>query len=125
MKALNTSPDATYTSINLSIFAITEVFVGAFTASLPPLRKTFEDLLRRVLPESVFGSTRDTENSYGMRGVGTKQSIRISRARHDMDNESDTTSSENSEHGIVCTTEVSLSVDDKSLVETRKHKSWV
>ena len=125
MKALNKSPDPTYTSLNLSIFAITEVFVGAFTASLPPLRKTFEDLLRKVLPESVFGSTRDTENSYGMRTIGTKQSTRISRARHDLDNVSDTAGSDNSEHGIVCTTEVSLSVDDKSLMESRKHKSWV
>jgi hypothetical protein len=125
MKELNTSPDATYTSINLSIFAVTEVFVGAFTASLPPLRKTFEDLLHKVLPESVFGSTKDTENSYGMRTVGSKRNTRVSRARHDLDNESDTASSENSEHGIVCTTEVSLSVDDKSFVEARKHKSWV
>jgi hypothetical protein len=137
MKSLNESPDPTYTSVNLSIFAVTEVFVGAFTASLPPLRKTFEDILRRVLPESVFGTSRESENSYAMKGMGSQQTTKVSRPRHDLDNESDTASSEHeilsgegsvggkdSGHGIVCTTEVSMSVDEKSFVESKNH-TWV
>jgi hypothetical protein len=139
MKELYSSPDPTYTSLNLSIFAISEVFVGAFTASLPPLRKTFEDLLRKIIPETLFGTSSrgKSENSYAMNGMGSQQSSKASKPRHDPDNVSDISSSEQeilqdsgsidrkeSDNGIVCTTEVSMSVDEKSLAESRGH-SWV
>jgi hypothetical protein len=56
MKSLNSSPDPTYSSVNLSIYAIAEVFVGVFTACLPPLRKTFDQVLRRILPSGLLSS---------------------------------------------------------------------
>ncbi|KAJ4338988.1 hypothetical protein N0V95_007908 [Ascochyta clinopodiicola] len=140
IKSLNTSPDPTYTSVNLSIFAVTEVFVGAFTASLPPLRKTFETLLRHVLPESVLGSSRNrksvgkgTGNSYVMKEVGNSYVLNgnaaagPSRPRHDLDNDSEHSmlEAQQSLEGkdtigtITCTTEISVLGDDRGSVRSR------
>ncbi|KAF2448078.1 hypothetical protein P171DRAFT_452095 [Karstenula rhodostoma CBS 690.94] len=77
MKSLYASSDPTYASVNLSIFAVSEVFVGAFTASLPPLRKTFETLLRRVLPESSMGS-----------GAPSNVNGKYAKPKHVLDNDS-------------------------------------
>ncbi|KAH9864250.1 hypothetical protein J1614_010184, partial [Plenodomus biglobosus] len=89
MKSLNKSSDPTYTSVNLSIFAVAEVFVGAFTASLPPLRKTFENMLHRVLPASMIGSSKNTRNSYMMQGAGSQQSAKVTAHKEDDDDESE------------------------------------
>lgn len=145
MKSLNASSDPTYTSINLSIFAIAEVFVGAFTASLPPLRKTFETQLRRVLPESVIGSSRNrksvgkgTGNSYVMKEVGNSyvlngNAVGVSaRPKHDLDNDSEHSilEAQQSLEGkdtvgtITCTTEISVAGDDRGSVRSRGHE-WV
>lgn len=146
MKSLYSSPDPTYTSLNLSIFAVTEVFVGAFTASLPPLRKTFETLLRSVLPESIIGSaprsrksvSKGTGNSYAMREVGNSyvlegnKSENKSRPKHDLDNDSEHSilEAQSSLEGkdtvgnITCTTEISVSGDDRGSVRSRGH-DWV
>ena len=145
MKFLNVSPDPTYTSVNLSIFASTEVFVGAFTASLPPLRKTFETLLRRILPESVVGTSRDRKslgkspgNSYVMREVGNSYVLnsnavgREGRPRHDLDNDSEHSilEAQNSLEGkdtvgtITCTTDISVAGDDGGSLWSRGN-DWV
>jgi hypothetical protein len=145
MKSLNSSSDPTYTSINLSIFAVAEVFVGAFTASLPPLRKTFETILRRVLPESVLGTSRSrksvgkgTGNSYVMKEVGNSYVLNgnamcnaASRPKHDLDNDSEHSilEAQRSLEGkdmvgtITCTTEISVAGDDRSM-RSRGHE-WV
>lgn len=140
MKYLNVSPDPTYTSVNLSIFASTEVFVGAFTASLPPLRKTFETLLRRVLPESVIGTSRNRKslgkspgNSYVMKQAGNSYVLDSNaaesqgRPKHDLDNDSEHSmlEAQNSLEGkdtvgaITCTTVISVAGDDKGSVRSR------
>ncbi|KAK7181587.1 hypothetical protein DPSP01_011409 [Paraphaeosphaeria sporulosa] len=151
MKSLNASTDPTYTSVNLSIFAVSEVFVGAFTASLPPLRKTFETLLRRVLPESVLGSAARSRksvsrksvgkgigNSYQMKEVGNDYVLNGNamgkhiRPKHDLDNDSehsmlDAQRSAGGKDGvgsITCTTEISVSGDDKRSVVDQGHE-WV
>lgn len=146
MKALYSSPDPTYTSLNLSIFAVSEVFVGAFTASLPPLRKTFETLLRRVLPESIIGSAsrsrksvgKGTGNSYVMKEVGNSYvlngnvSDNKSRPKHDLDNDSEhsileaqrSLEGKDNVGNITCTTEISVSGDDRGSVRSRGH-DWV
>jgi hypothetical protein len=146
MKSLYASSDSTYTSINLSIFAITEVFVGAFTASLPPLRKTFETLLRRILPESVIGSTAPSRksvgkgagNSYVMKEVGNSYVLNgnaiggQARSKHDHDNDSEHSilAAQQSLEGkdtlgtITCTTEISVAGDDRRSVRSRGH-NWV
>jgi hypothetical protein len=146
MKSLYSSPDPTYTSLNLSIFAVSEVFVGAFTASLPPLRKTFETLLRRVLPESIIGSAsrsrksagKGTGNSYVMKEVGNSYvlngnvSDNKSRPKHDLDNDSEhsileaqrSLEGKDNVGNITCTTEISVSGDDRGSVRSRGH-DWV
>lgn len=146
MKSLNSSPDPTYTSLNLSIFAVSEVFVGAFTASLPPLRKTFETLLHRVLPESIIGSAsrsrksvgKGTGNSYAMKEVGNSYvlngniSDNKSRPKHDLDNDSEHSilEAQRSLEGkdnignITCTTEIRVSGDDRGSMRSQGH-DWV
>jgi len=132
--------------VNLSIFAIAEVFVGAFTASLPPLRKTFETLLRRVLPESIIGSTsrsrkstgKGTGNSYVMKEIGNSYVMNGNamggqqRPKHDLDNDSEHSMLEaqqslegkDSVGTITCTTEISVAGDDRRSVMSRGH-DWV
>ncbi|KAF2036526.1 alpha/beta-hydrolase [Setomelanomma holmii] len=89
MKALNESPDPTYTSVNLSIYAIAEVFVGVFTACLPPLRKTFDDVLRKVLPAGMV-SSRATRDSYALNKVSNRSQVtKESKVKHDSDGDSD------------------------------------
>ncbi|KAJ4381918.1 hypothetical protein N0V86_003287 [Didymella sp. IMI 355093] len=146
MKSLSTSPDPTYTSLNLSIFAVSEVFIGAFTASLPPLRKTFETLMRRILPESLISSAsrsrksvgRVTGNSYSTKEIRNSYVLNgnISgnqpKAKHDLDNDSEHSMLEvqrsmegkDSVGNITCTTEISVSGDDKGSVRSRGH-DWV
>ena len=129
MKALNESSDPTYTSVNLSVFAISEVFVGAFTASLPPLRKTFETVLRKVLPTSITGgSAKNSRQSYALQGVESPRP----KPETDTDSEcgilpdSSDASSERkgSDHAIMKTTEVIVTADAKSMI-SRRHSDWV
>lgn len=56
VKALNESKGIPYESVNLSIFSVSEVLAGTLTASLPPLRRLFENLPNKVLPESLVAS---------------------------------------------------------------------
>jgi hypothetical protein len=146
MKSLWTSTDPTYTSINLSIFAVTEVFVGAFTASLPPLRKTFETILCRVLPESILGSSSHSrksmgKNSYALKEVGNSYVLNgnaagsQSRPKHDLDNDSEHSmlEAQHSKHSmegkdsvgmITCTTDLSVTVDERGSIRSRG-QDWV
>ena len=149
MKSLWTSTDPTYTSINLSIFAITEVFVGAFTASLPPLRKTFETILCRVLPESILGSSSHSrskslgKNSYALKEVGNSYVLNGNlagnqpRPKHDLDNDSEHSmlEAQHSRHSrqslegkdanmITCTTDLSVTVDERGSIRTQG-QDWV
>lgn len=145
MKSLYSSPDPTWTGVNLSIFAVAEVFVGAFTASLPPLRKTFETLLRRVLPESIIGSSarsrksvgKGTGNSYAMKEIGNSyvmngNHMAQQRPKHDLDNDSEhsileaqrSLEGKESVGTITCTTEISVAGDDRGSVMSRGH-NWV
>ncbi|KAF2473382.1 uncharacterized protein BDR25DRAFT_282887 [Lindgomyces ingoldianus] len=92
MRALHDSKDPTYTSVNLSIYSMTEVAAGIFTACLPPLRKTFENFLRRVLPESIMGSstTKKKGSQYEMPAYGSNLSrSENSKPKHDLDRDSD------------------------------------
>ncbi|KAF3006815.1 hypothetical protein E8E13_010509 [Curvularia kusanoi] len=146
MKSLWTSTDPTYESINLSIFAVTEVFVGAFTASLPPLRKTFENILHRVLPESILGSVsrsrksmgKHSGNSYAMKEIGNSYvldgNIAGDRARpkHDLDNDSEhsmlqvqqSLEGKDTVGTITCTTDISVTGDERGSIRSQGH-DWV
>ncbi|KAF9700594.1 hypothetical protein EKO04_001435 [Ascochyta lentis] len=124
IKALNESRDMSYQGVNLAILSVTEVLVGSLTASLPPLRRLFENFLSRILPESVKGSSRRTMgNSYVLPEFGNMNTKRTKREDHESDDSSEKTilpgalgSSTNIEQGksgeIMRTTHVSLTVDD-------------
>jgi hypothetical protein len=131
MKALNESPDPTYTSVNLSIYAIAEVFVGVFTACLPPLRKTFDDVLRKLLPAGMV-SSRETRDSYALQKVSNRSNTtKESKVKHESDADSDYAileenlpRAQRSVDEIVKTTEVSVTVDDKTS-ERSRGGDWV
>jgi hypothetical protein len=131
MKALNESPDPTYTSVNLSIYAIAEVFVGVFTACLPPLRKTFDDVLRKTLPAGMV-SSRETRDSCALQKVSNRSNTtKESKVKHESDADSDYAileenlpRAQRSVDEIVKTTEVSVTVDDKTS-ERSRGGDWV
>jgi hypothetical protein len=129
MKSLNESDDPAYTAVNLSVFANAEVFAGAFTASLPPLRKTFEILLRKIIPTRLTGaSTKHSRQSYALQGAESH-----TRPKHETDIDSecdilpdDYSGSERkgSDHAIMETTQVWISADAKSIA-SRRNSDWV
>ncbi|KAF1940274.1 hypothetical protein EJ02DRAFT_350338 [Clathrospora elynae] len=132
MKSLNESPDPTYTSVNLSIFAIAEVFVGAFTASLPPLRKTFENVFHKILPSRLTAPSKTSRKSYTHRVVGSFPNMKIVMQKRgsDDDNEygilpEDTLSIRNGyDHGIVRTSQVTKSDRAKSTASRCEDDNW-
>jgi hypothetical protein len=133
MKALHESTDPTYTSVNLSIFAISEVFIGAFTACLPPLRKTFENILLKVLPASVTGaSSKSSRQSYALQGGDGHLSAKTITSKHEGDNESelgmlredDDSTRKGSDHAITKTTQVTVTNDDKSIKSQHQQGDW-
>jgi hypothetical protein len=122
---LDESKDVPYESINLSILSVTEVMVGTLTASLPPLRRAFENTLNRILPESVIRSSRKTmANSYVLPDYGDNLNTRRSkRDDHESDDSSEKTILQDAENPgmhvmpgksgeIVRTTHVSLTIDN-------------
>jgi hypothetical protein len=134
MKSLNSSPDPTYTSVNLSIYATAEVFVGVITACLPPLRKTFDQVLRNMLPNGMISSrTTQTRDSYALQKITNPSSHvnKKSTAGHESDGDSDYAILEENAlkaHGsndeIIKTTQVTVTLDDKGSERVRKD-DWV
>lgn len=133
MKSLNESPDPTYTAVNLSVFAVAEVFVGVFTACLPPLRKTFENILRNVIPTSISGgSGKGSRQSYALQNTGPQMSGKLSRPKHETDDDSElgilpgqeaTSERKGSDQAIMKTTHVEVTADSKSIV-SRSNSDW-
>jgi hypothetical protein len=132
MKSLNSSPDPTYTSVNLSIYAIAEVFVGVFTACLPPLRKSFDQVLRKILPASLLSShTSKSRNSYAIKPLSDPASHVANKSRQESDIDSDCGISEGaslqtkqSQEEIVKTTQVSVRVDARE-ADSQISREWV
>lgn len=132
MKSLADTKDPSYESVNLSIFALAEVFVGAFTASLPPLRKTFENLLRKVLPASITGASKVSRQSYALENVEVKISSKSWRTKHETDDDSElgilpedgsSTNKKDADQSIVKTTHVTVTEDDRSAI-SRRQDGW-
>jgi hypothetical protein len=132
MKSLNESPDPTYSSVNLSIFAIAEVFVGAFTASLPPLRAAIENVLHKFLPSSFTGgSAKNSRNSYALKG-SSPRGTRSTKPKHETDDNSergilpkDAEGTGKGDNAIMKTTLVSVTADDKSINNEHQQDRWV
>ena len=134
MKELDNSKDMTYESVNLSIFATSEVFIGAFTASLPPLRKTFENTLRKVLPTSLTGgSGKGSKASYALENVGGSKSSKSWNPTHEMDadselgilpaNEAAASRTRESDQSIMKTTHVSVT-EVVNATSPRQPEDW-
>lgn len=129
MRALNTSHDPTYTGVNLTIYSMAEVAAGTFTACLPPLRKTFETLLKKVLPDSFLGSSNSRkQSSYALPAYGSQLSRTGAKPPHESDDESETailpeeqTTNKESKGGIMRTTHVSVS----DVPGDQKSEQWV
>ncbi|ORY14294.1 hypothetical protein BCR34DRAFT_237998 [Clohesyomyces aquaticus] len=124
IRALNDSDDPTFTSVRLSIYSMTEVAAGIFTACLPPLRKTFENLLKRVLPESLTGTSRSRKkgSQYELHGYGSGISRPDPKPKHDLDRDSDSEKAilppdkdmKNGRERIVRTTSISVYGEQQS-----------
>jgi hypothetical protein len=128
MKSLNSSPDPTYTSVNLSIYAIAEVFVGVFTACLPPLRKSFDQVLHKVLPAGLI-SSRNTKSrdSYAIKPLSNPSHVaKGAKGSHESDADSDCgiLKTKESRDEIIRTTLVSVTIDDKAS-EDKRSGDWV
>jgi hypothetical protein len=81
LSALLKTRDPTWDGVNLTIWSATELSVGILVASLPPLRKQFERILRNILPSTFNTSTKRTPGSgipmYNVSKVATKRSTRV------------------------------------------------
>ncbi|KAK7184817.1 hypothetical protein DPSP01_002210 [Paraphaeosphaeria sporulosa] len=83
LKSLLKTRDPTWDGVNLTIWSATELSVGILVASLPPLRKQFERILRKVLPSTLQTSNKRTPGShsgipmYNVSKVTTKRNTRI------------------------------------------------
>jgi hypothetical protein len=132
MKSLNSSPDPTYTSVNLSIYAIAEVFVGVFTACLPPLRKSFDQVLRKILPAGLLSShTSKSRNSYAIKPLSDPSSHvgRIPSQESDVDSdcgilEGESLQTKKSQDEIIKTTQVSVRIDARG-ADGQRSGEWV
>lgn len=132
MKSLADTKDPSYESVNLSIFALAEVFVGAFTASLPPLRKTFENLLRRVLPASITGASKASRQSCALENIEVKMSAKSWRTRVETDDDSELgilpedgsdKLKKDADQAILRTTQVTVTEDGHSAI-SRQQDGW-
>ncbi|KAF2635097.1 hypothetical protein P280DRAFT_412298 [Massarina eburnea CBS 473.64] len=98
---LQTSTEAFYDGVSLSIWSITEVSVGIVVGNVPPLRKHFDVWISRVLPSLGSKSSSRHTDSYGLptyRTNGTRNTMNVEgmsgrgerlRSRTDPDNDSD------------------------------------
>lgn len=138
IKALAESRDIAYESVNLSILSVTEVLVGTLTASLPPLRRLFENMLSKVLPDSIIGTKNSSKviPSYVLPDYTNHSKIRRTRRdEHDCDDNSEKTILADVAHSeghivqgksgeIVRTTHVTLTVDNVKPHSNHRSEDW-
>ena len=78
LSALKTR-DPTWDGVNLTIWSATELSVGILIASLPPLRKVFDKMFRRILP-STFMTRSKTPGSIPLYNVSKSYSKPMGRS---------------------------------------------
>ena len=90
LSALKKTKDPTWDGVNLTIWSATELSVGILIASLPPLRKVFDKMFRRILP-STFMTRSKTPGSIPLYNVSKPYSKPMGRstAEDDADSEKD------------------------------------
>jgi len=63
LSALRKTKDPTWDGVDLTIWSATELSVGIFIASLPPLRKQFDKMFSYILPTTITGRSKTPGNS--------------------------------------------------------------
>jgi hypothetical protein len=61
-----------YESVTLSIWSMAEVAIGIIVANLPPLRKSFDNILRHVLPSTGSNNIRFSLATYHSQSLRPK-----------------------------------------------------
>lgn len=69
LKNITGTMDPTWSGVNLSIWSGTELSVGIFIASLPPLRKVFDGIFHKYMPGMSTSGPKSTP-MYGTAGKG-------------------------------------------------------
>ncbi|KAF2996233.1 hypothetical protein E8E13_003240 [Curvularia kusanoi] len=125
LKTITETRDPTWTGVPLGIWSSAELSIGILIASLPPLRKAFDNLFSKILPSTLAGSkTPNSHYGYGRSTNGNhirldtyEQNKSSHKSRHpgesvlDSDSESERAILEDQEGksaGIMKTTKVTV-----------------
>ncbi|KAF2622398.1 hypothetical protein BU25DRAFT_402772 [Macroventuria anomochaeta] len=66
LKTITETRDPTWSGVNLGIWSSAELSIGILIASLPPLRKAFDNLFQKILPSTLTPSkTPNSQYGYG------------------------------------------------------------
>jgi hypothetical protein len=65
LKIITQTQDPTWDGVNLTIWSSCELSIGIIIASLPPLRKAFDDLFKKLLPSTLTNPGKPPQNGYG------------------------------------------------------------
>ncbi|KAF2015173.1 hypothetical protein BU24DRAFT_424060 [Aaosphaeria arxii CBS 175.79] len=78
LKVIVKTMDPTWDGINLTIWSSAELSVGIFIACLPPLRKPFDRVFKKILPSTLTGSHKTPQYGYGYGRSTNRNDIRMS-----------------------------------------------
>ncbi|KAF1837148.1 hypothetical protein BDW02DRAFT_181833 [Decorospora gaudefroyi] len=128
LRTIIKTQDPSWDGTNLAIWSGAELSTGILIASLPPLRKAFDNLFRKVLPSSFTNSGKTPQYGYGVSASGANnihmKNFQGSKAYHsripgesvlDGDDESDRAILEDEEHkgpGIMKSTAVNVTLSE-------------
>ncbi|KAB2102171.1 hypothetical protein AG0111_0g9542 [Alternaria gaisen] len=129
LKSITKTQDPTWDGVSLTIWSSSELSIGILIASLPPLRKAFDHIFKRILPSTITGSGKTPQYGYGRSTGQGANSIHMknfqgSKAYHsrlpgesilDGDDESDRAILPDDEHkgpGIMKSTNVQVTVSE-------------
>lgn len=113
---LSKGKDPTYDSVDLTIWSAAEVATGMIVSCLPLLRKTFDRLLKHVVPPTTLGSSKDRSTT-GRSGVNSFHMVsHLGKPKSHMqisDDESERAifAEQENDKGIVKTLDVTISSD--------------
>lgn len=125
LKTITQTSDPTWDGINLAVWSSAELSIGILIASLPPLRKAFDNMFQKILPSTMTGSKTPKLNyGYGNSTHGNhvrldtyENNRRTRKSMHQgdsiLDNDSDSEraileDAEGKGAGIIKTTKVSV-----------------
>ncbi|KAG9194045.1 hypothetical protein G6011_04080 [Alternaria panax] len=129
LKSITKTQDPTWDGVSLTIWSSSELSIGILIASLPPLRKAFDHIFKKILPSTISGSGKTPQYGYGRSTGQGGNSIHMknfqgSKAYHsripgesilDGDDESDRAILPDDEHkgpGIMKSTNVQVTVSE-------------